>query len=584
MWTYKEEDPEWLEMAAEFAAMPREVFVDHIDGWSDSDYKEAMRMRFRYDREWFLTFFWPEIFNLPFNDFHQWALSRPKRYWRHRAAMNAGGAELWAIAAPRGNGKSALITRGECCHDTVYGIEGYTVILASDLKAGAQPLVMDIVEMMCTNELLHEFYGNVKWRRYEEKKSLQVGSNPEVAFFARSFQVQTRGTNFKFQRPTKMVVDDGEHPKRVLNPDNRSRDIKYLNEDLLQAGPPEGGLKMDWVGTVLHRDSILANIIKKRSWKTPQTPGNVWKAIWNWPKNTDLWDQCHEIWADLTNPDGEADAWQFYQDNREAMHEGARVMDPVTWPLYRLMRTIWSEGLTTFLKERQNEIALAAYAFFETNKIRHFKVEVDNLGREYILIDSPKFGQVRSYVDEMTKVGYLDPVPGQDLGTLEDNGAGAGDFAAFAVLAKDKHGYVYVLDVWMARARDSEQIAKVWELCERWKVGQVGVESNNFARMITRDFRRSQNERMKEGKYASVRFIPDHVQQNKEERIAALQPPLTEQGWLRINIELEGGDVEDQFLDFPNGAHDDGPDAIASAYRLLGGSAERGAGRTGRAL
>lgn len=569
MWLYKEADDDWQELARQYAAIPRNQFIDMVSTWPQGDYEEALRLRFRHDREWFLRFFWPELYALPYNQFHQWALNRPKLWWKHRAKQQ-DIAELWVTAAPRGNGKSTLMTRGECCHDTVYGIEGYTVILSADLQAGSEPLVKDICNMLVYNPLLHQFYGTAVESRHDRRRGIQIGGNPEVGFFARSFQVQTRGTNFHAQRPTKIIIDDGEHPKRVLNPDNRKADDQYLKEDLLKAGPPEGGLFVDWVGTILHRDALLPNLIRDRAWNKPPTPGGVWKAIWNWPTNTAMWDECHDIWADLTNPNGPADAKAFYKANRAAMDEGAVVMDPQTWPLWKLMLAIWSEGLAPFLKERQNEVSISQYAYFDTEKFRYFRVETDQQGRRFVRVQSKVHGEVRSYVDEMKMLGYLDPVPGKDLGSLGE-GAGAGDYAAFAVLGKDTYGYVYVLDVWMKRARDSEQLAAVWQKCKEWRVKNVAIETNAFARLVTRDFRRSQKDRLAAGEYADVKFLDDTASQNKEDRIASLQPVAAEQGWLRFNADLPRGVIE-QFQDFPNGAHDDAPDAIAGAYKKLGGS------------
>lgn len=585
-WTYQNEfDVEWHRLAWSYAQLPRDTFIDIVSGFSEADYQEAMRMRFRYDRGWFLKFFWPDIYGLPFNDFHLWALSRRKRHWKLRAYED-DAAELWVTAAPRGNGKSALITRGECCHDTVYGLEGYTVIVAAGLREGSIPLVETIKMMLTTNTRLAEFYGPVTWQRHGEQRGITVGDNPPVGFFARSFTTQVRGTAFGEQRPTKFIIDDGEHPKRVLNPDNRSADDRFLREDILKAGPPEGGLFVDWVGTILHRDAQLPNLLRNRAWKKPNIhlpngqTSDVWKAIWQWPKRMDLWQQCQDIWADLTNPNSQADAKAFYLENREAMDEGAVVMDPRTWPLFKLFLQIWAEGLQSFLKERQNDTRIAEYTYFEPNKFRTFDVQKDNFKGRYVTVTSPRFGEVKSYVSDMTLVGYLDPVPGKDLANLGDgNSAGAGDFAAFAVLGKDRFGYVYVLDTWLGRARDSEQLAKVWEMCEEWGVTKVGIESNNFARLITRDFRRSKKERAEAGKYAKVTFLDDHVQDRKEDRIASLQPPMVENGWLRMNNTLMGTPANRpelilQFEDFPNGSHDDGPDAISSAYRLLGGSPE----------
>ena len=55
--------------------------------------------------------------------------------------------------------------------------------------------------------------------------------------------------------------------------------------------------------------------------------------------------------------------------------------------------------------------------------------------------------------------------------------------------------------------------------------------------------------------------------ENKVEVIASIQPD-TVNGWIEFDVGLPQ-EVIEQFGDLPNGAHDDGPDAIVHADRLL---------------
>ena len=564
------EDPAWLAQAQRIAKVPRDRFVASLKGLPRAEVEKRLRLRFRYDVEWFLRYFWPEAYSAPFNTFQTWFINRESLFWQDRARKYTDNI-LHATAAPRGNAKTTL-SSGKAVHDAVYGLEGYVVIVSANLKKGAVPIMKNICDM-AQEPRLQALYGKVVVKRNEEDRIVTVAGQTPMGLAARSFTTQIRGTKIGNQRPTKIVVDDGEDPLRVKNPDNRKADEDFLQGDILKAGPNNGGLLVDWVGTVLHRDAILPGLVRKPGWR-----GRIWRAIEQWSTDEEslaLWERCRQVWADLANEDREQDARRFYEANKEAMDRGWKVMDPTTWPLFRLQVAIWSEGLESFLRERQNEANLAQYSFFDVDKFRWFDLKKEPDGRRYVAIQSPRYGEIRSYVDQMTLVGYLDPVPGQDLGSLSD-GAGAGDYAAFAVVGKDRYGYAYVLEVWMARARDSDQINKVWELAEKWKVRTVGIETNNFARLITRDFQRSQQERASKGLYYEVDFISDHVQTKKEDRIAALQPVAMEHGWLRFNSEMadKENEVRKQFEDFPNGSHDDGPDAISSAFRLLGGTPE----------
>lgn len=572
------EDPEWLHDAKVLADLPADEFLAMTEGLDWESQKELYRMRFRFDTEWFLRFFWPDAYELTFNKFQHWFLGRPKQFWRDRARENDDNV-LRATAAPRGNAKTTLST-GMIIHDMAYGLEGFVVVVSASMDKGSTAMVNNVCAMIRDNELLEAFYGKAQIKPFQRDKQIRFGKNPWIGLAARSFTTQYRGIKFINQRPTKVLVDDGEDPLRVLNPQNRTKDFKFLNDDILKGGPPKGGMLMDWVGTVLHRAALLPNLLQSPGWE-----GTHWKAIEEWSRDEEslaLWEECREIWADRANPDREKDARRFYKDNKEAMDRGWVVMDPTNWPIYRLHIAMWKEGIQSFLRERQNEPDVSQFAFFDVDQFATFTIEHDEEGQPFIPLESKRYGMLRSYLRDMAVVGYLDPIPGKDLGYLDAaSNAGSGDYAAFAVVAKDRYGYAYVLDVWMGKARDSEQMAKVWELCERWRIPTVGVESNMFARLITRDFQRAQRERQMRGEYASVTFMEDHVQETKEERIAKLQPVLMDTKWLRMASHLMGEHslLEQQFRDFPNAAHDDGPDAVASAFELLGGTPIESSGR-----
>lgn len=562
------EDPEFLRTARALARLSRRDFLEHIRGMDAEREMDALRYRFRYDVEWFLRYCWPSDFKLPFNAFQRWFVNRPRVYWEERI-VRMDSNDLNVTAAPRGNAKTTL-SIGRMLNNTAYGLEPLSLVFSADLKKGSEPIMETILSMAQESEEFASLYGKVKLTHHKDLRALEVGENPSQVFGARSFKVMTRGIRFKNQRPTYILIDDGEHPTRVMSAENRKKDFAYLKGDILKSGPPGGvGMFVDWVGTVLARDAILPTLLREPGWK-----GRIWKAISQWSTDAESlakWEECHEVWADLSNHNRLIEARAFYEANREVMHRGWKVTDPVTWPLYRLHVAMWTEGMLSFMRERQNEASLSEYAFFDVSKFRRFAFEHRN-GELCVVIHTPSKGAIATPVRELRKIAYLDPVPGSDLGSMSD-GAGAGDFAAIAVLGKDRNGFVYFLDWWMKRARDSEQVEVLWELCEQWEVGNAAVESNGFARLITRDFRRAQKERELAGRFYKLNVIEDKVSSAKNERIASIQPAATEQGWLRFREDMADTPEEHQFADFPNGAHDDIPDAAAGAYRLLGGSA-----------
>lgn len=557
-------DSRLMQQAAQLAALPRETFTAWLSDKSAVEVVLALRLRFRFDRMWFLTYCWPDVFKLPFNPYHVSTLASPKAYWRHRCPRKT----YRSVAAPRGIAKTTT-AKGDLIHDIVYGLEGMVVVHSAGLKEGSEPFVKDIAEFINSSRPLAELYGPSRAWKDGEFLLTRVGQGPTIPVFARSFKTQVRGTNFRAQRPTKYIIDDGEHPDRVRNPDNRKADANFLREDIAACGPKEGGLIIDMRGTMLHPDSLLMSTAHDPAWQHEH-----WRAILSWPTNEQLWDQAKAIWMDLTNPNGADDARAFYEANKEAMDEGAEVLDPVAEPLFSLYEQMWAMGRAAFMKEKQNEVVGVGTTFFDMDAIDWYDLEQDAQGRLWVKHVTPTGKTHRAPVDEMQKVMYLDPIPADDLGGIAAEGAGASDYAALAVVGR-YGGYAYVLDVWMDRARDDAQILAMYEKGAQWGVRKAFIEPAGFGRMVTRDFSRLKVERRMRGEFADIRLeqaAKDSTYIPKNERIATLQVPLNHTKWLLLGRHLDPLVVK-QLREFPEGSHDDAPDAIAGAYNELGGSA-----------
>lgn len=529
--------------------MPPDEFARRWESIPDEKTRaDALRMRFRFDRAAFLRYCFPEMYELPWNEFHLAELGRDVPAWKDRKRKPN---VRRAVAAPRGVAKTTLV-KGEIVHDVVYDLERFVVVLSAEerLALSINAHIRSLFKQ--ADSPLAKLYGPFKVTGQTEEFQVWVRDRKRpVAFLARSFGTQVRGANYNAQRPTKFVIDDGERPDRVRNPDQRKIWWEFLTQDILKAGPASGGALIEWRGTVLHNDSILARLLKQPGWASEK-----WKAIKAWPLRQDLWEQCHRIWADLANPMAVDDARAFYELNQEEMDRGVDVLDPVTRPIFACYEIIWSEGLASFLKELQNEPRDPSAALFDASRMAKCRVVGDRViaadGREIPL-------------SQLAIYAHLDPALGKDAGMPGDSGAGAGDYASLAVVGRDQHGYGYLLDVWMRRARPTEQLQAFWELHDRWHFTRFSIEVNGFQALMGRDFRRMQIERRDAGQSWQVPIDEDTSSTPKDERIASLEPAVAN-GWLQFNEALPR-EVIAQFEDFPGADHDDAPDSVEGAWR-----------------
>lgn len=546
--------PAWLATARAVADLPPEDFAARYAALTDpEDQREALRMRFRYDLASFCRYCWPDRFGLPFNDLHH-ALFRDAAEVQ---PYNAGRPTVHdAVAAPRGFAKSTISSFATPAHAIVYDLEAFIVLmsagrdLATDLSADLR------AAFESPDSPFAQLYGPFTLTGGVEKWEVSVQGRPSIAVTAKSFGTEVRGIKHRTRgiRPTRVIIDDGEKKDRVRNAEQRQIWWNTLTKDILKLGAREGGTLYQVRGTVLHADSMLANLMDNPGWRSQR-----WKAIIAWPEREDLWRKCGDIWKNLRLGEKRKEAARaFYEANRAEMDRGAEVLDPAAGSLFALYEEIWGKGLGAFLQEMQNEPRDTSASFFNSHEFARCRVKD---GHVYAADGTP------IPLSSLSVVARLDPIPGKELGVMgEDAGSGAGDFAAIAIIGRDRHRYGYVLDLWLKRARDSDQLEALWELAEHWGVRRVSIESNGFQRLFGRDFRRMQADRKAAGRFWQLVIDEDTSTKNKEDRIASLEPAVAN-GWLQFNETLPRA-VFEQFDDFPSGAHDDAPDAIEGAWRM----------------
>ncbi|MCB6405384.1 hypothetical protein LI180_11510, partial [Megasphaera massiliensis] len=76
-----------------------------------------------------------------------------------------------------------------------------------------------------------------------------------------------------------------------------------------------------YIGTLLHYDSLLANVLKNPSYRSIK-----YKAVIGFAKYSELWDEWEKIYTDLSNDHREQDAKRYFETRQEKMLEGTQVL------------------------------------------------------------------------------------------------------------------------------------------------------------------------------------------------------------------------------------------------------------------
>jgi hypothetical protein len=138
-----------------------------------------------------------------------------------------------------------------------------------------------------------------------------------------------------------------------------------------------------------------------------------------------------------------------------------------------------------------------------------------------------------------------------------------GDYQSIAILVRDPKGGLYA-DAVMSRFSIEEGIDTFLDLVEIWEPDGVAIETNTFQFLIAKMLLARMRERMI---FAKVFQINNNV--SKDVRIRRLGVLLMNQ-LLRLRGDSSGARLLcEQLQQFPNGDHDDGPDSLEMAHRLM---------------
>ena len=440
---------------------------------------------------------------------------------------NARGTRLNALG-PRGSAKSTLGTLAYVLRSAVEGREPYIWIVSCTLDQARNHLSHIKAEIE-QNELLREYYpGSIGRGAVWRRDAIELRSGTVVEAYGAGQHL--RGRRHHQHRPSLIVCDDLQNDEHITSAMQRQASRDWFHAALLKAG--NGRTNVVNFATALHRDALAMELHRAPGWRS-----KLFRAIERWPDRMDLWADWEEFYTGVENPDAQALAWEFFQENRDAMLAGAELLWPEHENLYALMRMRVEEGRTAFEREKQN------------SPVDPEKCEwpEEYFGHHIWFEEWPKKLEVR--------VVALDPSKGAD--------ARHGDYSAYVLLGIDSHGVLYV-EADLARRPTPEMVDAGALICVRFRPNAFGVEANQYHDLLDREFEDAF--RARHGRIYKVQPIYNTI--NKAVRIRRLGPYLSQRR-VRFIVKSESTKLlVDQLRDFPLGAHDDGPDALEMALRL----------------
>lgn len=435
---------------------------------------------------------------------------------------------LVAIAAPRGFGKTTLIGLCFTARQALFRHAPYIVYISATATEAAQK-VKTLARELLENGLIRELFGDLKSSKWAEEKGEIELSGPDGVPFcfiqAKGAGNQIRGLKWGKHRPTLFLVDDLESKDEAQSEENRKKLKKWFFGDLLGAmdNSDNSISRLVLIGTVVHQDSLLSNLIDEK---------------------TDL---------DFSNPDQEEMA--NLVSNRERFHtvrlEACNDNFESIWPEFISTESIRARAeayrqrglLDVFFMEFRNIVIAGEEATFQQSMFRYYTEQNEEFTAELksrqietvIIIDPAKTANTKSAFTAIVAVGF-----------------------------NATKGRIYFRDCINDRLTPDEIFDKALKMATRFNTANIGIEVTGLNNFVTYPF---QQYIARQRNY--INLVELKAIKAKDLRVAALAP-LYRMGAVYHNEDLHvRGSLEAQLLSFPYSKYWDVMDCFANCIDMF---------------
>lgn len=493
---------------AAYAAQLRARIEAEVSGFSPDPIVRARRIeRATADFDCFVNTYFPHYIRSP----HKSELHR-YLFLRLPEIVASEKSETDAIAAPRGEAKSTLVSQLFVLWCLVTGRKRYPVIVMDSIDQAYPMLEAIKAELEFNPRLATDFAEACGQGRVWQAGTIVTRNDVKVQVAGSGKKL--RGLRHGPYRPDLCVLDDIENDEQVRNPEQRDKLQGWLSKTVLPLGGAGAKYDVVYIGTILHYDSVLARTLANKLWRAAK-----FKALLQWPDHLPLW----ERWEEILRNDGEDLADAYYRLHETEMTAGA-VVSWAARPLLALMKIRARDGRDTFDSEYQNDPVAGDNAPFA--KVITFWV---------------------SRLADWITLGACDPSLGKAGASRDPSALLVGGFDR-------RRGILDVIEAQISKRLPDRIIEDIIKLqaeyrCLLWVVETVQFQAFLFSELVKRAAARGLAVPAR-----AVQPISDKIL-----RIETLQPHMAN-GLIRLHPSQTT--LIEQLRHFPKADHDDGPDAL----------------------
>lgn len=492
------------------------------------------------DLQLFAIRYFPHYLKKPDSKFHKYLYNKLSREFSKNRKI---GLKL-SIAAPRGNAKSSLISAIFPIWCAAYKKKKFIIII-SDTAGQAEDFLTDLKLELDTNEKLRRDFPDLCGRGPIWRVDEVITGNG-VKIMALGTGSKIRGRKFGVDRPDLVIIDDLENADMVRSQVQREfiRD-QWFDKDVMFAGGEEGTLT-DFlvVGTIIGKDALLTALTDPKEY--PDWQSRRLSAVEKF-SDSPLWDEWYKVLTDHFNINRVEDAREFFENNKDEMLKGTKVLWPEGDPYYNLM--IWKYTKpSAFQSEKMNNP-------LDPTKIIVSKEELhwENFARSL---------QVQEALKHCDHFGALDPSLGKKVKRA--------DYSCILTIARVKStGFMFVVDINIKKRTVDQQIEDIIKLDDRFNYKLFAVETNAFQLVIADNLRKLSR---KLGINIPIKDLPSYT--DKKMRFEGIVPLLTDGTIIFDKNKYDNNSMYrlgmEQIYTFTgeNDEHDDAPDALVNCAEI----------------
>lgn len=469
-----------------------------------------------------LTYF-PHIFTKPLSRFHTEMFADAQQM----ILGDKFSQHFFVRAAPRGFGKSRIISVVLPLWCICYQYR-HNIVLIADTSPQSAEYIATIKDEIESNELLIRDFGHLKSEGKWTELEIETGNNCHVS--AKSSGKAIRGMNWHNYRPDLVVMDDLESDEQVNTEEQREKLRTWFTKVVLPLGNEYTSFL--YVGSILHYEALL-NIVLT-SPKYSNWDRKIYRSIYEF-STSPLWDEWEKLFTDLSDKHAADTAYKFYEEHKEEMLKGTKVL----WPEYRVNRYGNSTTYYNLMIQRLQDS--------------------DAFNSEYQ--NNPMTEETRIFKEAWIHNNYYSELPQmKQIYAAVDLSMGksrTADTSAIIVVGQGVDNYFYIMEADVSRRSPDTIIADIIKYVDKYGNDLTGfiVETNVFQEFFANTLEKTCREM---GLYVNWIERKNVTGDNKLLRIKSMAPKV-KLGYIKFNPFHKV--LEAQLKDFPKG-HDDGPDAL----------------------